>query len=87
MNGSSLDAAEYAIALALASTLVIAAVHRGEPSGPFVQAALALTPPAGADRYGALLNIISAQVDPNTSLTERLAWTEPSVLRAAGRAA
>jgi pyocin large subunit-like protein len=78
---------EYATALALASTLVIAAVHRGSDSAPFVQAALALTPPTGADRYGALLNIISAQVDPNTSLTERLAWTNPQVLAAVRGAA
>lgn len=80
-----MTADEYATALALASTLVIAAVHRGDSSGPFVEAALALTPPTGADRYGALLNIISAQVDPNTSLTERLRWTDPGVLHAAGR--
>lgn len=79
----------YAKALALASVQIIAAAHRGEDIRPFVARALTITPPAGVDKTEALITVIAAQVDPDTTLTERLSWTnqfDPDVIAACGRA-
>ena len=78
---------EYATALALASAQVVAAVHRRDDTTPFVQSALSLTPPPDVDPYVALVTILSAQVDPDTCLTERLDWARaeaPEVVAACG---
>ena len=81
---------EYTNALAWASAQIVAAVHRGEQTGPFIKAALDIEPPAGKDRIGLLINMVAAQVDPNTTLSERLAWTNqlhPDVIAACQRRA
>lgn len=80
----------YAKALAIASVQVIAAAHRGEDIRPFVTRAMTLTPPADVDKTEALIAVIAAQVDPDTTLTERLSWTnqlDPDVIAACARAA
>ncbi len=82
-----MTAEEYATNLAVASVPVIAAVHRGDDSHPFVKAALALAAPAGVNKAEALYNVLAAQVNPDTSLTERLMWCEPSVQAACRGAA
>ena len=82
-----MNAEEYATNLAVASVPVIAAVHRGSDSEPFIAAALALDAPDGTNRVVALLNVLAAQVNPDTSLTERLRWCEPSVQAACRGAA
>jgi hypothetical protein len=82
-----MTADEYATALALASQLVIAAVHRNTDSWPFVQAALLLDAPEHTDRHHALINLIAAQVNPDTTLSERLKWTEPEIQAACRGAA
>ena len=82
-----MTADEYATALALASSQIVACVHRGENSGPYIKAALTLNAPKNTDRVTGLINLLAAQVNPDTTLSERLRWTEPSVLRAAGRVA
>lgn len=65
---------EYATALALASAQIVAATRRRESTRPHIRAALSLQAPAGTDRYGALINVLAAQADPDTSLSQRLAW-------------
>jgi hypothetical protein len=78
---------EYATALALASSQIVAAVHRGDDAGPFIKAALSLTPPSDTDPYRALVTVLSAQIDPDTCLTERLDWVRscaPEVVSACG---
>jgi hypothetical protein len=70
---------EYTAALALASAEIVAAVHRREDSGPYISAALSIEPPVGVDRIYTLAALLAAQVNPDTSLTERLHWTRPEV--------
>ena len=73
-----MTAAEYSTALALASAQIIAAVHRAEPDEVRRQIRSAMTlgsPPPGMAPFEALVTVLAAQVDPDTSLTERLAWT------------
>jgi hypothetical protein len=76
---TAMTAEEYMLALALASAEVVAAVHRGKDSGPFTHAALSITPPLGVDRHYTLIALLAAQVHPDTTLDERLAWCRPEV--------
>lgn len=74
-----MTADEYATALALASCPVIAAAHRGVDAGPFITKALAIEPPDGVNAAYTLITLVAAQVNPDTTLSERLRWTEPAV--------
>lgn len=82
-----MTADEYATALALASAQIVAAVHRGDHTGPYIHAALTLNAPPHTDRVTGLINLLAAQVNPDTTLTERLRWCEPSVQAACRGAA
>jgi pyocin large subunit-like protein len=82
-----MTADEYATALALASSQIVAAVHRGDHSGPYIKAALTLNAPPHTDRVTGLINLLAAQVNPDTTLSERLRWTEPEVQAACRGAA
>ncbi|MCW2767619.1 MAG: hypothetical protein JWO11_3578 [Nocardioides sp.] len=68
-----MTADEYATALALASAQIVAA--------------LTLNAPPRTDRVTGLINLLAAQVNPDTTLTERLRWCEPSVQAACRGAA
>lgn len=70
---------EYAAAVALASAQVVAAVYRGEDTTSYVTAALSLEAPPDTDPVVALATVLAAQVDPDTTLAERLAWCHPDV--------
>lgn len=70
---------EYTAALALASAEVVAAVHRGIDSGTYISCALSIEPPVGVDPIYTLCALLAAQVNPDTTLAERLMWTRPEV--------
>lgn len=74
-----MTAEEYTTALALASAEVVAAVHRNEDSGPYISCALSIEPAVGVDRIYTLIALLAAQVNPDTTLTERLMWCRPEV--------
>lgn len=78
---------EYALALAMASVPVIAAVHREADPRPYIRSAWTLSPPFNVNPHFALLIVIAAQIDPDTTLGERLSWTnqcDPGVIAACG---
>jgi hypothetical protein len=70
---------EYTAALALASAEIVAAVHRNEDSGPYISCALSIQPAVGVDPIYTLIALLAAQVNPDTSLEERLMWTRPEI--------
>lgn len=72
------DAAEYAERLAHASQLVIGAVHdEGQAAiRAAITAALRIPPPPGIDPVTALVTVLAAQVDPDTTTSTRLGWVE-----------
>lgn len=70
---------EYTAALALASAEIVAAVHRGIDSGPFISCALSIEPAVDVNRIYTLVALLAAQVNPDTTLAERLMWTRPEV--------
>lgn len=74
-----MTAEEYTAALALASAEVVAAVHRGIDSGPYISCALSIEPAVGVDRIYTLIALLAAQVNPDTDLYERLMWCRPEV--------
>jgi hypothetical protein len=70
------NSAEYATALALASAPIVAAVHRADDPTPYINSALgSLDPPDGVHPVYALVTVLCAQIDPDTNLEDRLAWT------------
>jgi hypothetical protein len=76
---------DYGCALALASAQIVAASHRGEDTTPYVEAALSLRAPDDVSPVVALVTLLAAQADPDTSLSERLHWTlalDPQVVEA-----
>lgn len=71
-----MNRAEYATAMALATAPMVAAVHRGDDPTPYIETALgSLDPPKGVHPVYALVTVLCAQVDPDTNLEDRLAWT------------
>ncbi|GEL19320.1 hypothetical protein [Pseudonocardia asaccharolytica] len=67
---------EYANALAISTLPIIAAVRNGDIPALRVATwtSLSITPPPGVDPYEALVTVLAAQVDEDTTLSERLAW-------------
>jgi hypothetical protein len=85
------DLVEYCDLLAQVSTLIIAAVHRGDDPSPYIDRALAVPVPALPERVDpcrALVAVLAAQVDPDTDIHDRLTWTRayhPDVVAACER--
>ena len=65
---------EYAVALAIATGPIIAAVHAGRDPRPALRAALTIEPPPGVHRLDALVTVLAAQVDKLATLDQRLNW-------------
>jgi hypothetical protein len=72
----SMSAALYAANLLLLSERIIGAVHDDGPDEllRLIDAALIVEAPPGVDPAVALVTVIAAQVDPDTTAEQRLGW-------------
>lgn len=67
---------EYMVRLAHVSQRLIGAVHDEGPamSAIHLDTLLGIEPPEGVDPYRAIVAVLAAQVDPRTSVEDRLGW-------------
>jgi DNA-binding NarL/FixJ family response regulator len=73
----SAEHSQYAARLLAMSERVIGAVHDDGPDELLraIDRALILEPPAGIDPVVALVTVLAAQVDPDTTAEQRIGWT------------